>query len=73
MKNRWALWIAAILLWSTLGVLFALPSLSSGNVAKNFEPRDFGRNSPGDQDARSATCENLFRYSIGLNPTRLRK
>jgi two-component system, LytTR family, sensor kinase len=30
MKNRWALWIAAIPLWSTLGVLFALPGLSSG-------------------------------------------
>ncbi|HEY1938308.1 MAG TPA: histidine kinase [Candidatus Angelobacter sp.] len=29
MKNRWTLWIAAILLWSTLGVLFALPGLSS--------------------------------------------
>ena len=35
MKNRWAArtaaTIAAILLWSALGVLFALPSLSSGN------------------------------------------
>jgi two-component system LytT family sensor kinase len=31
MKNRWILWIAAILLWSTLGVLFALPGLSSNN------------------------------------------
>ena len=31
MKNRWAPWIAAILQWSTLGVLFALPSLSSSN------------------------------------------
>jgi two-component system, LytTR family, sensor kinase len=30
MKNRWALWMAAILMWSTLGVLFALPGLSSG-------------------------------------------
>jgi two-component system LytT family sensor kinase len=30
MKNRWTAWIAAILLWSTLGVLFALPSLSPG-------------------------------------------
>jgi two-component system, LytTR family, sensor kinase len=30
-RNRWTLWIAAILLWSTLGVLFALPGLSSGN------------------------------------------
>jgi two-component system LytT family sensor kinase len=30
MKNRWALGMAAILLWSTLGVLFALPGLSSG-------------------------------------------
>ena len=29
MRNRWAHWIAAILLWSTLGVLFALPALSS--------------------------------------------
>lgn len=31
MKNRWASWAAAILLWSALGVLFALPGLSSGN------------------------------------------
>ena len=31
MRNRWAHWIAAILLWSTLGVLFALPGLSSSN------------------------------------------
>jgi len=31
MKNRWAPWIVAILLWSTLGVLFALPGLSSSN------------------------------------------
>ena len=31
MKNRWVPWIAAILLWSILGVLFALPGLSSGN------------------------------------------
>jgi two-component system, LytTR family, sensor kinase len=31
MKNRWVRWIAAILLWSTLGLLFALPGLSSGN------------------------------------------
>jgi len=31
MKNRWARWLAAILLWSALGVLFALPSLSAGN------------------------------------------
>src|ERR1700691_2548677 len=35
MKNRWAArtaaMIAEILLWSALGVLFALPSLSSGN------------------------------------------
>jgi len=31
MKNRWAPWIAAILLWSALGVLFALPSLPSSN------------------------------------------
>jgi two-component system, LytTR family, sensor kinase len=30
MKNRWTAWIAAILLWSTLGVLFALPNLSAG-------------------------------------------
>lgn len=34
MKNRWAPWIAAILLWSTLGVLFALPGLSSGNRSR---------------------------------------
>jgi two-component system LytT family sensor kinase len=31
MKNRWALWMAAILLWSTLGLLFAVPGLSSGS------------------------------------------
>jgi len=31
MKKRWAAWIAAILLWSALGVVFALPGLSSGN------------------------------------------
>ena len=31
MKNWWTRWAAAILLWSTLGVLFALPGLSSGH------------------------------------------
>src|SRR5690349_6423089 len=31
MKNRWAPWIAAILVWSAMGVLFALPGLSSGH------------------------------------------
>jgi len=31
MKNRWAPWIAAIPMWSALGLLFALPGLSSGN------------------------------------------
>jgi two-component system LytT family sensor kinase len=31
MRNRWARWIAAILLWSILGVLFALPGVSSRN------------------------------------------
>lgn len=30
-KNRWAKWIAAIPLWSALGLLFALPNLSAGN------------------------------------------
>jgi two-component system LytT family sensor kinase len=34
MRNRWAHWIAAILLWSTLGVLFALPGLSSSNWSR---------------------------------------
>jgi two-component system, LytTR family, sensor kinase len=34
MKNRWARWIAAILLWSALGVLFALPGLSAGNGSR---------------------------------------
>lgn len=29
MKNRWVHWIAAILWWSTLGLLFALPGISS--------------------------------------------
>src|ERR1700683_1031808 len=31
MKHPSLRWIAAILLWSALGLLFALPSLSSGN------------------------------------------
>ena len=31
MKNRWAPWAGMVLLWSALGVLFALPGLSSGN------------------------------------------
>src|SRR5580704_11830296 len=31
MRRRWLHWIAAIFLWSTLGVLFALPGLSSSN------------------------------------------
>jgi two-component system LytT family sensor kinase len=30
-NNRWARWISAVLLWSTLGLLFALPGLSSPN------------------------------------------
>jgi len=34
MKNRWTRWVAAILLWSTLGVLFALPALSSGHWSR---------------------------------------
>jgi two-component system LytT family sensor kinase len=34
MKNRWGHWIAAIPLWSTLGVLFALPGLSSSNWSR---------------------------------------
>jgi hypothetical protein len=29
MRNRWAHWIVAILFWSALGVLFALPGISS--------------------------------------------
>lgn len=29
MRNRWARWILAILFWSALGVLFALPGISS--------------------------------------------
>lgn len=29
MRNRWARWIAAILFWSALGVLFALPGIKS--------------------------------------------
>ena len=29
MRNRWARWIGAILFWSALGVLFALPAISS--------------------------------------------
>src|SRR5579872_3394054 len=31
MNNRWAPWTAAILLWSALGVLFALPALAFGD------------------------------------------
>lgn len=31
MKGRWLHWIAAILLWSTLGALFALPGFLSSN------------------------------------------
>jgi single stranded DNA-binding protein len=34
MRNRWLPWLAAIMLWSTLGVLFALPGLSSGNWSR---------------------------------------
>lgn len=34
MKNRWVPWIAAVLLWSTLGLLFALPGLWSGNGSR---------------------------------------
>ena len=36
MRNRWALWIAAILLWSIIGVLFALPGLSSSNWVRTL-------------------------------------
>jgi two-component system, LytTR family, sensor kinase len=31
MRNRWVHWIGAILMWSSLGVLFALPAYSSSN------------------------------------------
>jgi hypothetical protein len=31
MNHRWISWIAALLLWSILGVLFALPGISSSN------------------------------------------
>jgi hypothetical protein len=31
MNNSWVSWVGAILLWSTLEVLFALRGLSSGN------------------------------------------
>ncbi len=34
MKNRAARWIAAFLLWTALGVLFALPALSSGHWSR---------------------------------------
>jgi signal transduction histidine kinase len=34
MKNRWALWAGALLLWSALGLLFALPGLSTGNWSR---------------------------------------
>lgn len=36
MNNRWARWLAAILVWSALGVLFALPGLSSGNWSRTL-------------------------------------
>ncbi|HTQ57776.1 MAG TPA: sensor histidine kinase [Bryobacteraceae bacterium] len=36
MKNRWAPWLGAILLWSALGVLFALPGLSSRNWSRTL-------------------------------------
>ncbi len=36
LNNRWGRWIAAALLWSTLGVLFALPGLSSGNWSRTL-------------------------------------
>jgi len=36
MKNRWTHWIAAILLWSALGVLFALPGLSSRSWSRTL-------------------------------------
>jgi len=29
MRNRWTRWVVAILFWSALGVLFALPGISS--------------------------------------------
>ena len=31
MKKRWARWMAAILLWSAVGLLFSLPGVASGN------------------------------------------
>lgn len=34
MRNRWAQWIAVILLWSAFGVLFALPALASSNWSR---------------------------------------
>jgi two-component system, LytTR family, sensor kinase len=34
MKNRWTRWTGAILLWSTLGLLFALPTLSSSHWSR---------------------------------------
>src|SRR5579862_9172592 len=34
MKNRAARWIAAFLLWTALGVLFALPALSPGHWSR---------------------------------------
>jgi two-component system LytT family sensor kinase len=36
MKNRWGYGITAIVLWSTLGVLFALPGLSSSNWSRTL-------------------------------------
>jgi two-component system, LytTR family, sensor kinase len=34
MRNRWAHWIGAVLLWSILGLLFALPAFSSTNWSR---------------------------------------
>jgi two-component system, LytTR family, sensor kinase len=34
LNNRWGRWMAAALLWSILGVLFALPNLSSPNWSR---------------------------------------
>jgi two-component system LytT family sensor kinase len=36
MSNRWTHWIAAILLWSALGMLFALPGLSLVNWSRTL-------------------------------------
>lgn len=36
LRNRWGRWVAAVLLWSVLGLVFALPGLSSANWSRSL-------------------------------------